>query len=81
MDLAINAFQYVQSNIPLKISGTGEDEAAFRELARAWRIEFLGRVDDAQLLDLYGRALVVPFVPQMKIMAWSRLKRFRAANP
>lgn len=82
VDLVINAYQYVKANIPLKISGTGEDEATFRELARNDpRIEFLGRVDDAQLLDLYSRALVVPFVPQNEDYGLVTIEAFQSGKP
>lgn len=82
VDLVIEAFKHVRANIPLKISGTGEDEASLRDLARADpRIEFLGRVNHAQLLDLYARALVVPFVPQNEDYGLITIEAFRSGKP
>jgi glycosyltransferase involved in cell wall biosynthesis len=60
IDLAVDAF--TRLGLPLRIVGSGgRDEAALR--ARAGRcVEFVGRVSDAELKDLYARcrALVFP---------------------
>src|SRR5262249_55604454 len=58
--LLIEAFKRVRADIPLKIAGTGEDEGRLRQMAAGDpRIEFLGHVDEAALIDLYTEALVV----------------------
>ena len=65
--LLIEAFKRVRADIPLKIAGTGEDEERLRRIAAGDpRIEFLGHVDEATLIDLYTEALVVPFVPAQR---------------
>ena len=82
VDLIINALQYVKKDIPLWIAGTGEDEASLRALAGGdRRIEFLGRVSDEQLLDLYAGALVVPFVPLNEDYGLITIEAFRSKKP
>ncbi len=61
LDLAVRA--YARSGAPLKIAGAGTEYRALRDLAGACRnIEFLGRVPDAGLLELYRgcRVLIFP---------------------
>jgi FkbM family methyltransferase len=82
VDLIIKAFQHVKHDIPLRIAGTGEDEANLRALAAGdRRIEFLGRVSDEQLLDLYAGALVVPFVPIYEDYGLITIEAFRSQKP
>lgn len=82
VDLVIQAFRYVTQDIPLKIAGVGEDEPSLRALAAGdRRIEFLGRVSDAQLLDLYAGALVVPFVPVDEDYGFITIEAFRSKKP
>jgi glycosyltransferase involved in cell wall biosynthesis len=82
VDLVIQAFRYIDQDIPLKIAGTGEDEAALQALAAGDpRIEFLGRVSDEQLVDLYAGALVVPFVPINEDYGFITVEAFRSKKP
>ena len=82
VDLVLKAFRHVKQDIPLKIAGSGEDEPALRELAAGDpRIEFLGRVSEEQLLDLYARALVVPFVPIHEDYGLITIEAFRSKKP
>ena len=59
IDLAVQAA--ARLNKPLKIVGTGSDEARLRKMAGP-RTEFLGRVSDAELRSLYShcQALIFP---------------------
>ena len=59
VDLAIEVFNKL--NLPLKISGSGQDENYCRAIAGE-NIEFLGVISNKQLLELYqkARALVFP---------------------
>ncbi len=59
VDLALSLF--AKNGLPLKVAGGGEDEARLRSYA-AGNIEFLGKVDDATLRDLYrgARAFIFP---------------------
>ena len=55
-----------QSSLPMRliISGTGKSEEALKKrAAHDPRIEFVGRVDDQRLVELYANALAVCFVP------------------
>jgi FkbM family methyltransferase len=82
VDLIIKALQHIKHDIPLRIAGTGEDEANLRALAAGdRRIEFLGRVSDEQLLDLYAGALVVPFVPVNEDYGLITIEAFRSKRP
>ena len=82
VDLLIKAFQYVKKDIPLKIAGTGEDEESLRALAaNDRRVEFLGRVSDERLLDLYAGALVVPFVPVQEDYGFITIEAFKSKKP
>lgn len=82
VDLLIKAMKYVERHLKLKIAGTGEDEAKFRELAKGDnRIEFLGRVSDKELIDLYADALVVPFVPEREDFGYITLEAFDSCKP
>ena len=59
VDLAVEAFN--QLKLPLKISGSGQDEEYCRSIAGE-NIEFLGALSNEKLLELYqqARALVFP---------------------
>lgn len=64
LGLLIQAMRLAKARVPLKIAGTGPEEPRLRALAAGDdRIEFLGFVSDDALLELYGDALGVPFVP------------------
>jgi glycosyltransferase involved in cell wall biosynthesis len=82
LELVIKAFKHLKRDIPLKITGAGEAEASLRTLAAADpRIEFLERVSDAQLADLYAGALVVPIVPVNEDYAFITIEAFRSKKP
>ncbi len=53
-DLAIRAFNRL--GVPLKIFGAGSAEAELRAMAKP-NIEFVGRLDDAAMNDLYSHAI------------------------
>lgn len=62
--LLIEAMRHVKSNIQLKIAGTGPDERRLRDMAADDpRIEFLGFVNDKNVVELYANALAVMYVP------------------
>lgn len=60
VDYAIEAFNRL--GLPLRIIGTGIEEARLKALAQP-NIEFLGSVDDATLAREYGEARAVIFTP------------------
>ena len=59
VDLAVRAFNAL--GLPLVVAGDGRHRAALEKLARP-NVRFLGRVDEAQLRDLYAhcQALIFP---------------------
>lgn len=82
VDLIIEALKYSNSRVKLKIAGVGEDEGFFRKKAgNDERIEFLGKISDDQLIELYSRALAVPFVPLYEDYGYVTLEAFKSAKP
>ncbi|MHB8232728.1 MAG: glycosyltransferase family 4 protein [bacterium] len=82
IDLLIEAVKLTKSPVKLKIAGTGEDEIYFKKLAGGnKKIEFLGRVGDAELIALYANALAVPFVPLNEDYGYVTLEAFRSKKP
>ncbi len=67
VDLLIKAMPFTRSGIRAVIAGVGPELEANKALAArlgvAERIEFVGYVDEAQLIDLYSRALAVYYAP------------------
>lgn len=64
IDLLIKAFKQVKKDIKFLIAGTGGQEQKLKDLAKGdERIQFLGFVTDEELIQLYSRALFVPFIP------------------
>ncbi len=62
--LLVEAMLRAETTVPLKIAGTGPDEASLRALAADDpRIEFLGFVNDADVVDLYANCLAALYVP------------------
>ena len=81
-DLVIRAMQRLNRDIPLKIAGTGEDERRLRALAGDdRRIQFLGRVSDEQLVDLFAGAVAVPFVPVQEDYGLVMVEAFKSRKP
>ncbi len=82
VDLVIRAVK--ASTLPLKllIAGTGESETDLRKLADGDpRVEFLGRVSDNELIELYANALAVPFVPLREDYGYVTLEAFSSGKP
>jgi glycosyltransferase involved in cell wall biosynthesis/GT2 family glycosyltransferase len=82
VDLVIQAILASSHPLKLKIAGTGEDEVVLKKLANNDpRIEFLGQVDDEQLIELYAGALAVPFVPLREDYGYVTLEAFASGKP
>lgn len=82
VDLAIRAIVLSKKPFQLKIAGVGEDETYYRKVANNdSRIEFLGRVTDEQLIDLYSNALAVPFTPIHEDYGYVTLEAFKSCKP
>lgn len=80
--LLIDAMQYVQSDVELRLAGTGEDyeKLAMPNIANA-RVRFLGRLDDTQCVEQYANTLAVPFVPLREDYGYVTLEAFRSGKP
>jgi glycosyltransferase involved in cell wall biosynthesis len=82
IDLVIDAMRHVSTEIELIITGTGEDEARLRALAKSdRRIRFVGRVSDAELIDLYADARAILFVPLREDFGLVTLEAFLSGKP
>jgi glycosyltransferase involved in cell wall biosynthesis len=82
VDLAVRAMRHVTADVELLITGTGEDEAMVRRAAEAEpRIRFLGRVEEAELAELYATSLAVLFVPIREDLGLVTVEAWRCARP
>ncbi len=82
VDLVIRAMRHVQAPLRLVITGTGEAEQDLRALANGdSRIEFRGRVSDAELVELYAGAYAVPFTPMREDYGYVTLEAFASGKP
>jgi glycosyltransferase involved in cell wall biosynthesis len=80
--LIIDAYKHLKRDVPLLITGTGEDEAGLRKAAAGdRRIQFLGGVSEAELVDLYADALLVPFVPRQEDYGLVTIEAFKSSKP
>lgn len=81
-DLLIEAVKRSAKPLRLLIAGDGEYGSALHRLAGGDpRIEFLGRVTDEELVDLYAGAIAVPFLPQREDYGYVTLEAFASACP
>lgn len=82
VDLVIRAMRHVTVPLRLVITGTGEAEDDLRALAAGdSRIEFRGRVSDAELVELYAGAFAVPFTPEREDYGYVTLEAFASGKP
>lgn len=82
VDLIISAI--LESKLPLKflIAGTGEAENYLRKISRGDpRIEFLGKISDQKLVELYAGAIAVPFTPLREDYGYITLEAFASGKP
>lgn len=86
VDLLVKAMAKLQSkDFRAVIAGTGEAEEDLKRLASelgvAERIDFLGRIDEETLLDLYARCRGVFFAPFMEDYGFVTMEAFRSRKP
>lgn len=82
VDLVIHAMRYVSAPLRLVVTGTGEAEQDLRALAAGdSRIEFRGRVSDAELVNLYAGAYAIPFTPMREDYGYVTLEAFASGKP
>ncbi|WKZ56593.1 MAG: glycosyltransferase family 4 protein [Bdellovibrionota bacterium] len=88
VDLMIKALPIVHRNVHLKVVGTPDEPGILdyfnNEIAKHHlqdRVEFLGRVDDATLLDLYARCRAVYYGPHDEDYGYVTLEAMASAKP
>ncbi len=84
-DLAVRAMKYVDPPIRLIIAGDGTQRAATERLAETLgvssRVEFLGTIDEQQLIDAYAGALAVIYAPYDEDYGYVTLEAFLSRKP
>ena len=85
LDLLVEAAALARDrSLSFKIAGEGEEEPRLRERIRALgleaRVELLGPVSDAQLLDHYARCRAVYFAPWNEDYGFVTLEAFRSGK-
>jgi glycosyltransferase involved in cell wall biosynthesis len=86
VDLLVKAMAKVNSKeLRAVVAGTGEEEESLKRLASelgvAGRIDFVGRVDDSDLLSYYARCRGVFFAPFMEDYGFVTMEAFRSKKP
>ena len=85
VDLLIETMRHVESDVRCKIAGTGpagENLAARIERAGlGHRIELLGWVDDAELIELYAGSLAVFYAPYDEDYGYVTVEAFKSGKP
>ena len=85
VELAIDAMRHADEPLRLVIAGDGTAAEALRRTAAeagvADRVDFLGRVDDETLVDLYANALAVVYPPYDEDYGYVTLEAFLARKP
>lgn len=85
VDLVITAMKFVKSPVILVIAGKGDDEENLKKLVNKLgleeRVQFLGSVSDNELLDLYSKSIVIPFVPIHEDYGYITIEAFKSKKP
>jgi glycosyltransferase involved in cell wall biosynthesis len=81
----IAAWEQVDPGLKLKLVSDGPDRAVLekrvRELRLESKVEFLGRVTDSELVDLYSRCRGVYYAPIDEDYGYTAVEALRAAKP
>lgn len=88
VDLMVKALPIVHNSVKLKIVGTPDEPGIMdyfkNEIDKhhLWdRVEFLGRVSDDELLDLYARSAVVYYAPHDEDYGYVTLEAHASSKP
>jgi glycosyltransferase involved in cell wall biosynthesis len=82
IDLLIDAYRRTEIPLPFRIAGTGDEEPRLRAAAGDdRRIEFVGFVQDHELVGLYAHAMAVPFAPADEDFGYIALEAMLAGKP
>jgi len=84
-ELLVRALAHTETPVRCRIAGTGPEERALGDLAErlgvAGRVELLGWVEDAAVVDLYAGALAVFYAPFDEDYGYVTVEAFRAGKP
>jgi glycosyltransferase involved in cell wall biosynthesis len=84
-DLLIKALQHTETPVRCKIAGTGPERENLQALASrlgvADRIDFLGWVDDKDVVEQYANALGVYYAPYDEDYGYVTVEAYKAAKP
>jgi glycosyltransferase involved in cell wall biosynthesis len=84
-DLLLRALAETRTPVRCRIAGTGPDEQALLNLAErlgvADRVELLGFVEDAELVDLYAGCLGVFYAPYDEDYGYVTIEAFKSGKP
>jgi glycosyltransferase involved in cell wall biosynthesis len=84
-DLLVRALRHTETPLRVKIAGTGPERDALAALAAklgvADRVELLGWVDDAALVDLYAGCLAVYYAPWDEDYGYVTVEAGKAGKP
>ena len=82
LDLLLEGMRHYSGDRRLVIAGTGPETERLRDMAaRDPRVELVGRVSQAQLVDHYARAVGVPFIPLDEDLGLITFEAMRAGKP
>lgn len=88
VDLMLKALPIIHPVLKLKIVGVADEPGVMDYLKNEidkhhlWdRVEFLGRVSDEELLDLYSRSLAVYYAPHNEDYGYVTLEAFASSKP
>jgi glycosyltransferase involved in cell wall biosynthesis len=86
LDLLVKAMAKVKSkDLRAVIAGTGEEEENLKRLASelciSGRIDFVGRIDERELVSYYARCRGVFFAPYMEDYGFVTMEAFRSKKP
>jgi glycosyltransferase involved in cell wall biosynthesis len=84
-EMILGAVHHLQSNVRLVFAGGGSSLKSLKQLTLAQelehRVEWLGPISDAKMLDLYSRCLAVFFGPYDEDYGYVTLEAMQAAKP
>lgn len=84
-DLLIKALQHTETPVRCKIAGTGPErenlEALAARLGVADRVDFLGWVDDKDVVEHYANALGVYYAPYDEDYGYVTVEAYKAGKP
>jgi glycosyltransferase involved in cell wall biosynthesis len=84
-DLLIRALRHTRTPVRCAIAGAGPEAQSLAELARSLgvgeRVELLGRIEDAELLERYAGALGVFYAPYDEDYGYVTVEAFKSGKP